>query len=164
MRNLIAENPELGEELAADLKDYLAKRFYYKNPRVQLMINSIAVYANRIQYDLMLRLRTFGKWPENCLVIGRTEFRDRGNGMDWMRFVLSLAERYRYDEIGLECVADGARPFAERLGFSLIPAKVPTTPGWPAPKPNNYIIDLPTLREHLSVGEPIDLEVAEEST
>ena len=108
------------EELKAEIDRYLMKRFKYRKPLVCLTVDNVIDTRRNSRVDLYLRIRRIeSKFPPDCLIIARLSFtKERiGHGTHLLRFLTEVAQRYGFNNIGIECANAKSIAFAKKLGF-----------------------------------------------
>jgi GNAT superfamily N-acetyltransferase len=124
VKSMSAEDRKAIELFADELDSWLRHRFHYRARLTHSGMNG-TVDARRAKVGLYLRLITRSiegyPWPANTLVIARVEFRERhkGHGRALLQFLLTQAERFRYDKIAVECASDdiGIQSFCAKFFF-----------------------------------------------
>ena len=108
------------------LTDYPKRRFNHKRPGVRPGGETNLVSVNMKRYDLYFRVTPVRnkRWDSNTLVIARIHFHEqkKGHGTDLMTFLVKIAGRVGYTQIGIEQTNENSKRFGAKLGFTAIDA------------------------------------------
>lgn len=105
-------------EFCDELNLYLKKRYNYATNPARVNFSNITVY--RAACDLYLRYKPRSRYGNESLVIARIGFKrkGKGNGRDFLNFLVNLSEKYNIDRIGIEqALTEDGKRFAQRYGF-----------------------------------------------
>lgn len=102
------------------------ERFGYKKSCASPSLG-VNITARRHKFDLYIRVFELGDayWGGKAIVISRIEFikKRKGNGSDFLQFIIDFAQKNQYDVIGIEQASTSAiHGFAKKHGFSRIEA------------------------------------------
>lgn len=126
------------QDFCDELNTYLKKRYkYIKNPA---RANFSNINVSRSACDLYLRFKPKGNYGSETLVIARIRFKrkGKGNGRDFLKFLVDRSEKYNFERIGIEqTLTEDGQLFAKRYGFQNSFDK------------NNWIINVNDLKDNL---------------
>lgn len=101
-----------------DLNVYIQDNFQYKKQPAYVHLDTINVKRKKI--ELYIRFKPDSLlWKNDTIVLARIGFETqrKGNGHNLLSFLVSQAQKYDYQKIGIEQTNEKARSFAEKYGF-----------------------------------------------
>lgn len=111
------------EKIRKEIDCYLMERFKYRLSLVYLTVDKIIATRRNSRVDLYLRIRRVESiFPPDCFIIARIGFsKERiGNGTHFVSFLLGIALKYEFKDIGIESTNEKSKAFAEKFGFQSI--------------------------------------------